>query len=153
MTTAIVVIHQLPPTPETLWLRVLGRGKVQAQAIDELKLLSDDNPFRSMSLKLLYNLEQNLQENQSNLDEENRELIMRLKPLYERDRELAVQEGLQQGIRLTIENLLITRFGTLDESLRAIITPISALSPAEFTPLLFNLSREELLARFANQQE
>ena len=26
---AIVVIHQLPETPETLWLRILGKGKVQ----------------------------------------------------------------------------------------------------------------------------
>jgi len=150
-TTAIVVIHQLPPTPETIWLRVLGRGKVQSQAIDELRLLPDNNPFRSMSLKLLYNLEQNLQENKLNLDEENRELIMRLKPLYERNLELAVQQGLQQERRIMIESLLITRFGSLDESLTAIIAPLSALSPAEFTPLLLNLSREELLAHFANQ--
>ncbi|MEB3339611.1 MAG: hypothetical protein VKJ25_02315, partial [Okeania sp.] len=35
--TAIVVIHQLPKTPETMWLRILGRGKVQSQAIDELE--------------------------------------------------------------------------------------------------------------------
>jgi hypothetical protein len=28
--TAIVAIHQLPQTPETLWLRLLGRGSVQS---------------------------------------------------------------------------------------------------------------------------
>lgn len=38
--TVVVVIHQLPPNFETLWLRVLGRGKVQEQAIDELEQLS-----------------------------------------------------------------------------------------------------------------
>ena len=27
---AVIVIHQLPATPETLWLRLLGRGKVQS---------------------------------------------------------------------------------------------------------------------------
>jgi hypothetical protein len=37
--TAIVAIHQLPLTPETLWLRVLGRGRVQEQAIVELQAL------------------------------------------------------------------------------------------------------------------
>lgn len=111
-------------------------------------MITDDNPFRLMSLKLLYNLQYKLQEYNN---EEERELIMRLKPLYERNLELAVQQGLQQERRLTIENLLITRFGSLDESLTAIIAPLSALSPAEFTPLLLNLSREELLAHFANQ--
>ena len=38
--TAIVVIHRLPSTAETLWLRILGKGKVQQQAIDELEALS-----------------------------------------------------------------------------------------------------------------
>jgi hypothetical protein len=32
---AIVAIHQLPKTQETLWLRLLGRGRVQEQAIIE----------------------------------------------------------------------------------------------------------------------
>jgi hypothetical protein len=36
---AIVAIHQLPRTPETLWLRLLGRGTVQEQAIIELQAL------------------------------------------------------------------------------------------------------------------
>ena len=30
MRTAIVAIHQLPQTPQTLWLRLLGRGNVQS---------------------------------------------------------------------------------------------------------------------------
>ena len=30
--TAIVAIHQLPETPETLWLRILGKGGVQQRA-------------------------------------------------------------------------------------------------------------------------
>jgi hypothetical protein len=54
--TAIVAIHQLPRTPDTLWLRILGRGRVQQQAIDELEALPEENPFRSMALKMLYNL-------------------------------------------------------------------------------------------------
>ena len=41
--TAIVAIHQLPQTPETLWLRLLGRGSVQSQAIIELQALPLDH--------------------------------------------------------------------------------------------------------------
>ncbi|MBD2299087.1 hypothetical protein H6G80_22190 [Nostoc sp. FACHB-87] len=141
--TAIVAIHQLPIIPETLWLRIIGRGNVQKQAIDELEALSPNNPFRKAALELLYNLQQNLQFTQ-NPDEEDRELVMRLAPLYQQDREQAIQEG----ERLVVENLLRVRFGELDNQLQAIIEPLLALSPEEFTPLLLQLSREELIARF-----
>jgi hypothetical protein len=141
--TAIVAIHQLPIITETLWLRIIGRGNVQKQAIDELEALSPNNPFRKAALELLYNLQQNLQFTQ-NQDEEDRELLMRLAPLYQQDREQAIQ----QGERLVVENLLKVRFGELDNQLQAIIEPLLALPPEEFTPLLLQLSREELIARF-----
>ena len=153
--TAIVAIHQLPSISETLWLRIIGRGNVQKQAIDELEALTPDNPFRKAALELLYNLQQNLQVTQ-NQDEEDRELLMRLAPLYQQDREQAIQEGeqrgletgIQQGERLVVENLLKVRFGEIDNELQAIIEPLLALSPEEFTPLLLQLSREELINRF-----
>jgi hypothetical protein len=146
--TAIVAIHQLPRTQETLWLRILGRGRVQAQAIDELEALPSNHPFRGATLELLYNLRQNLRVNQSPEDDD-RELIMRLEPLYQQDREQAKLEG----ERLVVENLLRVRFGSLDNELRAIISPLLALLPEEFTPLLMQLSREELIARFGGQSE
>ncbi|BAZ02216.1 hypothetical protein NIES37_62270 [Tolypothrix tenuis PCC 7101] len=150
--TAIVAIHQLPRIPETLWLRIIGRGNVQKQAIDELEALPPTNLFRKAALELLYNLQQNLQFTQSQ-DEDDRELVMRLAPLYQQDREQAVQEGEQRGIeqgeRLVVENLLKVRFGELDNELQAIISSLLALPPEEFTPLLLQLSREELIARFS----
>ncbi|WP_308189110.1 hypothetical protein [Nostoc mirabile] len=146
--TAIVAIHQLPPISETLWLRIIGRGNVQKQAIDELEALTPDNPFRKAALELLYNLQQNLQVTQ-NQDEEDRELLMRLAPLYQQDREQAKQQGIQQGERLVVENLLKVRFGEIDNELQAIIEPLLTLPPEEFTPLLLQLSREELIDRFS----
>ncbi|MEH2351295.1 MAG: hypothetical protein V7K55_25475 [Nostoc sp.] len=153
--TAIVAIHQLPSISETLWLRIIGRGNVQKQAIDELEALTPDNPFRKAALELLYNLQQNLQVTQ-NQDEEDRELLMRLAPLYQQDREQAMQEGeqrgletgIQQGERLVVENLLKFRFGEIDNELQEIIEPLLKLPPEEFTPLLLQLSREELINRF-----
>ncbi|MFB2772700.1 hypothetical protein ACE1AT_26000 [Pelatocladus sp. BLCC-F211] len=143
---AIVAIHQLPKIPETLWLRILGRGRVQEQAINELKALPSNHPFQKATLELVYNLRQNLRVNQ-NLEEDDRELIMRLEPLYQQDREQAKLEG----ERLVVENLLQVRFGSLDNNLQAIIEPLLALPPQEFTPLLMQLSREELIARFGRQ--
>lgn len=156
---AIVAIHQLPKTQETLWLRLLGRGRVQEQAIIDLQALPLNHPYQKATLELVYNLRENLKVNQQ-LEQDDTELIMRLEPLYQQDRELAKQEGReegkQQGVqegkqeerRQIIENLLQVRFGTLDDQLSAIIKPILALPPSEFTPLLMQLSKEELIARF-----
>ncbi len=85
---------------------------------------------------------------------------MRLAPLYQQDRELAKQEGRLEGRlegqieerRQVVENLLRVRFGFLDAELSTIIKSILTLSPEEFTPLLVQLSRPELIARFGNNQ-
>ena len=87
---------------------------------------------------------------------EDRELIMRLSPLFDQQLESAklsglqqgIQQGLQQGERLVVDNLLRVRFGTVDEDLAGIIDSLLSLPPAEFTPLLMQLSREELIDRF-----
>jgi hypothetical protein len=147
---AIVAIHQLPRTPETLWLRLLGRGTVQEQAIIELQALPLNHPYQKATLELVYNLRQNLRINQQ-LDTDDRELVMRLEPLYQQDREQAKLEGRQEERRQIVENLLQVRFGALDDQLSAIIEPVLALPPSEFTPLLMHLSKEELLARFGEQ--
>lgn len=55
--TAIVAIHQLPETPETLWLRILGKGGVQQRAISQLSALAADDPLRIIALELLYRLQ------------------------------------------------------------------------------------------------
>lgn len=151
---AIVVIHQLPRTPETLWLRMLGKGRVQQQAIDELATLPENDPLRVVVLELLSNLKAILEVKQ-NLEPEERDLIMQLSPLYQQRLAEATQQGIEQGVRqgqrIFVENLLRAKFGELDAELTAIIEPLLALSPADSTALLLqlsNLSRAELLARF-----
>jgi predicted transposase/invertase (TIGR01784 family) len=115
--TAIVAIHQLPQTPETLWLRLLGRGSVQSQAIMELQALPLDHPYQQATLELVYNLRENLRINQE-LEADDRELIMRLEPLYQRNREQAKeegrQEGRQEGEKKLIIRLLNRRLGEID---------------------------------------
>ena len=156
--TAVVVIHQLPVIPETLWLRLLGKGRVQQRAIEEVQTLDINNPLRGKAINLLANLKTTLELNQ-NLDVEDRDLVMQLSPIYEQRLAEAIQqgrlEGRQEGVhnerRTTIENLLRVRFVTLDEQLSAIVEPLLALPPEEFTPLLLQLSREDLLTRFTQQ--
>lgn len=80
---------------------------------------------------------------------------MNLSPAYLQWREETLQEGMRSGRRAerraTIENLLRVRFGSLDDTLSAIIPQLLELSPEEFTRELLQLSqssREALLARF-----
>lgn len=79
--TGIIVIHQLPQTPETLWFRLLGKGRVQERAIAEVAALPIDSPLRDNVLELLGNLRVTL-EAKVNIELEERELIMQLSPLY-----------------------------------------------------------------------
>ncbi|HAX84866.1 MAG TPA: hypothetical protein DCY91_01055, partial [Cyanobacteria bacterium UBA11370] len=93
---ALVAINQLPATAETLWLRLLGRGATQQQAINELVALSDENPLQSNILELLANWRLNVEVRET-LTDEDRELIMNLSPVYLRWREQTLQEGRQEG--------------------------------------------------------
>ena len=141
--TVIVAIHQLPRTPETLWLRLLGKGRVQQQAIEELKTLPQNNPLRDKAIDLLLSLKTQIEIKQVP-NEEDREVLMNLSPIYlER-----LAEAEQKGQRTVIENLLKAKFGSLDDELNSIVQPLLALTPEEFSPLLLQLSREELISRF-----
>ena len=137
---------------------LVGRTAVRPYIVlnlDELEALPINAPLRASANRLLINLQKNL-EARKDLERTDTELIMRLAPLYEQDQEKAIQQGIEQGIqqgiqqgkRLAIEYLLRTRFGELDPELLSTIEPILALTPEEYSPLLLQLSREELVARF-----
>ncbi len=142
--TAIVAIHQLPQTPETLWLRLLGRGRVQEQAILELEALPLDHPYQKVTLELVYNLRENLRVNQD-LDEDDRELVMRLEPLYQR----AVQSGEQR----LVMRLLNCRIGEIDISLIERVQGLSIEQLENLGEALLDFSGVADLEDWLNQQQ
>lgn len=104
--TGIIVVHQLPAIPDTLWFRLLGKGKVQQQAISEVAALPADSPYRIDALKLFGNLRIILEAQQSKKTEE-QELIMQLSPLYLAEIQAAEDRGRKLGERR--EETLIVR--------------------------------------------
>jgi hypothetical protein len=42
----LVVVHHLPKTPDTVWFKILGKWKVQQEAIDEIEVLPANSPYR-----------------------------------------------------------------------------------------------------------
>ncbi|MEH2044250.1 hypothetical protein [Nostoc sp.] len=63
-------------------------------------------------------------------------------------REATLQEGVQEGQRQVVKNLLRVRFGSLNDELERVIEPLLQLPPPEYSRLLLELSRDELLRRF-----
>ncbi|MEI2578551.1 DUF4351 domain-containing protein [Scytonema sp. PRP1] len=149
--TVIVAIHQLPQTPETLWLRLLGRGSVQSQAIVELQALPLNHPYQKATLELVYNLRENLRVNQE-LEEDDRELIMRLEPLYQRDREQAIQEGNKQGEQRLIIRQLNRRIGEINASLIERVQGLSIEQLENLGEALLDFSTVADLETWLNQQ-
>jgi Domain of unknown function (DUF4351) len=94
--TGIIVIHQLPKAPETLWFRLLGKEKVQSSAIQEVAALPLHHPGRQDALSCLGNLKVILEARESREPEEE-ELIMQLSPLYLEKIQAAELLGEQRG--------------------------------------------------------
>lgn len=165
--TAIIAINQLPVNPQTLWLRLLGKGKTQNQAVGELLKLPLGNNYRQNVIELLVSWRVSV-EIQNILEEEDREVFMTLSQTYlewkeavrrqarqealeegrQEGRQEGLEEGLQEARRGMIENLLQVRFGQLDDSFNPVIEGLLSLSPSESSRLLIESSREDLFQRF-----
>ena len=125
---------------------MLGRGKVQIQAVSELVALPSENIVRRNVLEMVYRWRISVM-TQTDLTEDDQELIMNLTEAYQEARAQAVQEGQRQ----VVENLLRFRFGSVDEELSRVVDSLLQLTPDAFAIILLalsSLSREELLARF-----
>ncbi|WP_293142498.1 hypothetical protein [Okeania sp. SIO3I5] len=99
--TNLIAINQLPVIPETLWLRILGKGKTQESALLELGDLSPENPLRILALEQVANWT-NYLETKQNLTSQERELIMNLSPAYLKWREDVRQEGRHFSYQLSV---------------------------------------------------
>jgi hypothetical protein len=172
--TGIVVIHQLPVNPNTLWLRILGRGKVQENAIDEVKALPKTHPYRENVLELIGNLFAMLVINKppaQTLELEEQELIMKLSSIYteklaeseniglqkgiQQGLEQGIQQGLEQGIQQGEASLIIRqikrKLGNISQDLETKIMSLSSPKLEELGEALLNFpSLDDVINWFNN---
>ncbi len=146
MNTGIVVIDRLPATLDTIWLRILGKGAIQEEAIKTLATLKDKEPLHSQVLDVLHKWHADVLV-QDDLTPKEEELLMILSPAYEESRRKAIQQGIREDRHLVVENMLKLRFGEIDNRLSQVIEPLVEMSPENSLDLLMHLSREELLAQ------
>lgn len=141
----VVVIHQLPEIPETLWLRLMGKGRKRDRAVNEVEAMSPDNLLKSETQELLYNVTKNL-EAASDQTQEDREFIMRLAPLYQQEREQTLQQGKQEEASSLVLRQLQRRFGEIPQNIQDTIRELSVqrLEDLGLALLDFN-SQDELI--------
>jgi len=153
--TTIVRLNELPNVPETLWLRLLAKGRVQEDAIEELLLLPESDPKRRMALGLLVSWRINI-ELADQVDIEERQILMALSQTYLEWEKQTKREGLEQGLeqgsvlatRSAIGSLLRFRFGAIDTALEGVVPRLMALSSDDYTRFILESSKDELTQRF-----
>jgi Domain of unknown function (DUF4351) len=94
--TFLIAAHQLAPTKDTLWLRILGRGEIQKRAIDEVLALPIDDPMRNLALKLINQWRIRVEQTQD-LSPDEQEQLMNFSPAYIAWEEQTLQKGRQEG--------------------------------------------------------
>ncbi|MBR8840937.1 MAG: DUF4351 domain-containing protein [Stigonema ocellatum SAG 48.90 = DSM 106950] len=144
---SIIAVNKLPVTNGTLWLRILGKGEVQRNAVDELLALPDTNVYKENTLRLIANW-RILTMKQSNLTDEDQEIIMNLSTAYieweqttlEQGKESGRLEGRLEGEQKIIMRLVNQRFGEIGQPLIEQIRKLSTEQLEELTDVLFTLS-------------
>jgi Domain of unknown function (DUF4351) len=126
---AIVAINQLPRNEETLFLRLLGKGQTQKQAVDEVIAIDAREPKRAAILRLLSNWKISIE--LTGQVEAEKELMMALTQAYleweqqteqrgeQRGRTEGEQSGVLKGELTLILRQLTRRVGTLPASVEA----------------------------------
>jgi hypothetical protein len=91
---ALVVVNELPEDASTVWLRLFGRGEVQARAVREL--LDMNGPLRDGTLRLLVAWQRSLPPVAEMSDDE-REMTMNLERVYEQWEKKTLAKGKAEG--------------------------------------------------------
>jgi len=135
--SGIISIAELPTTEDTLWLRLLGKGTTQEQAISELLMLPETNPKRATALDLLVRWRINI-EMTATIDEEEEQFLMALSQAYlewerqteQRGRTQGIEQGIEQGEQRGKAALIVmqlrSRLSNLPTSVETQIEALSA---------------------------
>ncbi len=116
-----------------------------------MQALPLNHPYQKATLELVYNLRENLRLNQE-LEADDRELIMRLELLYQRDREQAKKEGRQEGEQDLILRQLNRRIGKINPSLIERVQGLSIEQLENLGEALLDFSSVADLENWLNQQ-
>lgn len=152
--TVIVSINRLPVNADTLWLRLLGKGKTQQHAISEVIDFNDRDPRRSSILRLLANWKISI-EITGQVSEE-QELMMALSQAYleweQQTEQRGEQRGRTEGERSLILRLLNRRIGAIAPHFETQIAELSVSRLESLGEALLDFSSSTDLERWLRSQ-
>lgn len=123
--TQLVVVNELPVTPDTLLLRLLGAGSALTHAIAELKALRTGAPERVLALPILLRLRLDIPRDPAKRTGDDQEFLMDTQDIVEIWRREAIQEGREEGreegVKQTLVDVCEARFGAMPDDVRAVI--------------------------------
>jgi hypothetical protein len=102
---SLIIVHQLPKTEETLWLRILGREGNQKRAIEELTQHPKDQALYGNIEELLTDYRAILEKRRKLTPED--ELIMNLSAAYLQKQQEWKKQGIQEGVQTGIHQVAI----------------------------------------------
>ena len=165
--TIMVSLKDLPSTPNTLWMRVLGRGKTQENAIAEVVALPLSDPRRGPILRMLCAWKLVTIEKNPSLFE-NAETTTMAYPQIFLDWEAATEErglrrGLERGQQIgqqiggrekalsIVLRLLHRRIGTMNDALQARVILLSSDQLEDLSEALLDFGVQDDLERWLNE--
>lgn len=160
--SGIIVIHHLPSTPDTLWLRLLGKGRVQQQAISEVLALTPDDGRRLRALRVLSNWKVAIELTPDvNLgipvDKDDEEVMMALTQAYLEWERATEQRGLERGQKQEASRLVMRRlkhrFGPVPETVEAEIKTLSVELLEELGECLLDFTQFDQVVEWLARRE
>jgi hypothetical protein len=157
--TIMVSLKDLPSTPNTLWMRVLGRGKTQENAIAEVVALPLSDPRRAPILRMLCAWKLVTIEKNPSLFENAETTTMAYPQIFldweaateERGRQIGQQIGGKEKALSIVLRLLHRRIGAMSDALEARIMALSSDQLEDLSEALLDFGVPDDLDRWLNQ--
>lgn len=152
--TAIIAINQLPSNNETLFLRLLGKGQTQKQAVDEVIAIDARETKRAAILRLLAAWKISIEI--TGQVEAEQELMMVLLQAYleweqqteQRGRQEGEQTGALREAQALILRQLARRIGDVTPEVRSQVQALSLAQLESLGEALLDFAEAEDLVRW-----
>jgi len=118
--TGLVVLSQLPETPSTLILRLMGTGRTLQRALTELERLPEDARERHVALPALLEYRVALLE-QPTRTPEDEEFLMETHDIVQRLKDEGRDEGRHEARQKDLLTIYQTRFGAVPRKVRTAV--------------------------------
>jgi hypothetical protein len=149
--TAIVAINQLPCNEETLFLRLLGKGQTQKQAVDEVIAIDAGELKRAAILRLLSNWKISIE--LTGQVEAEEELMMALTQAYLEWEQQTEQRGKLEGEQSVILRQLARRIGNVTPGQQDQIRSLSIYQLEALAEALLGFSQPDELTNWLHSNQ